>query len=403
MDAHRSHPTHEIAWSEVADDFVTECSRRVLMSLPRRDQRERGELYVSGLLSLTGRKSMRSIASITGGGAAEQRLHHFISKSSWDWVPVRKALASHLDRALDPRAWVVKPMVVRKAGRHTVGVAESFVPHLGQVVNNQRSYGVWLANDGHSAPVNWRLLLPGDWLGDARRRRRAEIPESVGAGDRASLPAATATATALEIARGWGLRRRPIVMDARDENAVALAGSLSAADVPFVLRISGATRLIGVDAARAGGRVQLATAQRLAEAAGRAGQAMQWMHRAGPGMPPTQVVRAEVMLPPGAGVCGPLLIIGALPPGEPRSQELWLSNMTKVPATVVLRLGGLVERVNRDFSEISTRVGAMDFEGRTFGGWHRHITLSSVAQGIVTLSAVRNKAGDPALGDLQLA
>ncbi|MFD0383263.1 hypothetical protein ACFQ2B_15545 [Streptomyces stramineus] len=60
--------------------------------------------------------------------------------------------------------------------------------------------------------------------------------------------------------------------------------------------------------------------------------------------------------------------------------------MTEVPPAVLLRLGLLTERVDRDFSEVSNRVGAMDFEGRTFGGWHRHMTLSSVAHGIVALS-----------------
>lgn len=402
MDGHRSHMTHDLAWSEVADDFVTEYSRRMLMSLPRRDQRERGELYISGLLSLTGRKSMRSIASVVGGGAAEQRLQHFISKSSWDWVPVRKALAADLDQALDPQVWVVKPMVVLKTGEHTVGVAESFVPQIGRVVNNQRSYGVWLANDMHSVPVNWRLRLSGEWLDDAERRRRAEIPESVRA-DHEGAPPPPAAAAALEIARGWGLRPRPVVMDACEDDAAPLVRHLSAAGVPLVLRIGGAMRLIPWSAVQTGQGVRLMAAQHLTEAADRARHPTWWLDRTGPGIRPTQITCTEVMMPPGSGVASPLQLVGARRPGERRSRELWLSNMTKVPPALVVRLGRLAERVDQDFAEISTKVGARDFEGRTFGGWHRHITLSSVAQGIVALSATRNQTVELLGDELQTA
>ncbi|WP_425556351.1 transposase, partial [Kitasatospora nipponensis] len=51
----------------------------MLASLKRRDQRARGEWYISGLLSVPGRKSMRALAAVAGYGAAEQSLHHFIS------------------------------------------------------------------------------------------------------------------------------------------------------------------------------------------------------------------------------------------------------------------------------------------------------------------------------------
>ncbi|MFJ2472431.1 IS701 family transposase [Streptomyces sp. NPDC087659] len=400
MDTHRSHRTHEILWSEVADDFVTEYSRRMLMSLPRRDQRENGELYISGLLSLTSRKSMRSIASMAGGGAAEQRLHHFISKSSWDWVPVRKALAADLDQALDPLVWVVKPMVVLKTGEHTVGVTESFVPQLGRIVNSQRSYGVWLAGESKSAPVNWRLRLSGEWLADAKRRRRAEIPEWVGTDDGCGPPA---VAAALELTRGWGLRPRPVVVDAREEDAGLLVRHLAAAKLPFVLRIGGATRLIPLGAVREGRALRLMTAQHLAEGADRAGRPVRWVDRTGQTARSSQVTGTDVVLPPGSGA-PPLRLVGAERPGERRARELWLSNMSEVPSPRLVWLGRLSERVDRDFAEISTKVGAADFEGRTFGGWHRHTTLSAVAQAIVTLSAARDQAVELPSGDhLQLA
>ncbi|MFC9943272.1 IS701 family transposase [Streptomyces pratensis] len=375
----------------------------MLITLPRRDQRERGEWYVSGLLSLSGRKSMRSIASLVGGSAAEQRLQHFISKSPWEWEPVRKALASHVDRALAPHAWVVKPMVVLKTGDHTVGVQESFVPQLGRMANNQRSYSVWLANEQRSVPVNWRLVLPQSWIEDEARRRRAEIPDALCASRRSTC----ALEAALEVTDGWGLRRRPIVMDAREHDAAALVRRLTRADVPFVLRVHEETPLIRLDVLSSYRREQPVSARKLVAG-------VKWASR--------EVGRAdaESSLTPPALVTGTKVILPHLPTdsarpdakesrtGEPPLQlarvwsgnsrqprELWLSNLTETAPAVLLRMGRLTARVDRDFAEVSNEVGAMDFEGRTFGGWHRHMTLTSVAHGFVALSAPRQHAQEP--------
>jgi hypothetical protein len=394
MDMHMPQRAREIVWQEVADDFVIEYSRRMLMSLPRRDQRENGELYISGLLSPTTRKSMRSIASTAGGGAAvEQRLHHFISKSSWDWRPVRRALAADLEEALDPLAWVVKPVTVLKAGEHTVGVTESFDLKLGRVVNSQRSYSVWLANDTRSAPVSSRLALAGEWLDDAERKRRAKIPDWAGLDD-GGVP--TAAAAVLELVRGRRLPSRPVVVEARGEDVRALVHHLSAARVPFVLRISGATRLVPYNAVRDGSPTRPVPAQHLAERAELGGRQLRWAARTAPGERATRMSSIDVVLP-GSGL--PLQLVGMQCLRDRKARELWLSNMADVPALHVARLGRLTERVEQDFTDISTKVGALDFTGRSYGGWHRHTTLSAVAHAIVIQSAVHDQEVELPVGD----
>jgi SRSO17 transposase len=42
--------------------------------------------------------------------------------------------------------------------------------------------------------------------------------------------------------------------------------------------------------------------------------------------------------------------------------------------------------VDRDFTGIAEQVGVMDFEGRCFRGWHRHVTLASVAHAAAALT-----------------
>ncbi|MEV4442291.1 transposase, partial [Streptomyces sp. NPDC049577] len=82
---------HASAGLETQDVVLAELCAVLFASLPRSDQRRRGEAYVRGLLGAQGRKSIRNIAALIGGQAAEQSLHHFISSSTWDWSPVRRA------------------------------------------------------------------------------------------------------------------------------------------------------------------------------------------------------------------------------------------------------------------------------------------------------------------------
>ncbi len=63
----------------------------------------------------------------------------------------------------------------------------------------------------------------------------------------------------------------------------------------------------------------------------------------------------------------------------PGGGRLWLATTRNVPLTELPRLTLPAERVDRDFAEVSDRVGVRDFAGRSFPGWHRHITLASVA------------------------
>jgi hypothetical protein len=69
--------------------------------------------------------------------------------------------------------------------------------------------------------------------------------------------------------------------------------------------------------------------------------------------------------------------------------SLWLTNLG-VPAASLVRLSKLPRQVAKDFAEVCTGVGIQDFEGRSFTGWHRHVTLASVAHAVqMTARALR--------------
>ncbi|AXI78506.1 IS701 family transposase [Peterkaempfera bronchialis] len=370
------------------DVLLPEFCSVLFASLPRSDQRHKGAQYVRGLLEAQGRKSIRNIATVVGGQAAEQSLHHFITSSTWDWNPVRQALAQHLARIAPPQAWVVRPMVIPKAGDHSVGVDRRFIPALGQVLNAQQAVGVWAASEELSCPVNWRLHLPETWLDDEPRRSQALIPDEA--------DAETLGDCAVEVVLGlparWGLPNRPVVLDARDTDALRTIRRLRAGRVPLLARISGSLPLALAGPVAHGRMAEPAPAYQLMAAARDLRRPVVWSAHTGGGVRTSLVAAVRVRVPAQsaravAGVRGgEWLLLGVSVPGRQRTTELWLTDLVDVQPAALLRLGRLIDRVDLDCARIADRVGIRDFAGRSFSGWHRHITLASAAHAVAALS-----------------
>jgi hypothetical protein len=359
------------------DIRLDELCVELFASLRRVDQRTRGTEYLRGLLRTPGRKSIRSIAA--GGPATEQRLHHFVNDSTWDWAPVRMALAEFVTARSAPRAWVLAPMVIPKAGNQSVGVSRRFDPVLGQTLNAQQAVGVWLAGDESSHPINWRLHLSTAWLADRDRRDRAAIPaeaEPETIGD-------CAVAAYLEMAARPDL---PLVLDARAMGAVATVDRLRAAGAPFLARIDPTTRLTTEGATLPGHDADTVPAYWLMGAAKELRRPVTWTEHAGAAAIRTALVAA-------VRVEG-LLLLGVADLGTPWPAELWLTNLTTTSVAALLRLSRLTGQVDHDFTTIADQVGIRDFFGRSFGGWHRHVTLASAAHVVVAMAGGSGRMSD---------
>ncbi|MFF9869007.1 IS701 family transposase [Streptomyces sp. NPDC013953] len=382
--------------------LTEEVCASVLASLRRRDQRHKGQLYVNGLLTAQGRKTMRNLATSTREPAAAQSLHHFISVSTWDWSEVRASLARRMERLMTPHAWVVQPMVTPKSGVHSVGVQRRFIRHLGQAVTSQHSHGLWLAGQSAAAPVNWQLSVGEDRPGGGLAAgMRDGVPESASGGGWSCDD--TAISVVLQAA-SWGLTPRPVVIDARDVPPAPLIEAFTAADLPFLLRVGGNTPLLAPDLSGGQRRVLSASAEHLTTLARSQQRPVEWVDPAMPRGLRTGLVALLPVLwpgitvprrprPAGVPVADPrrsggaeLLLMGEWQPNRRRVAELWLTNMTRAGRGTLLRLSKLTRRADTDFARICMDVGAQDFEGRSYHGWHRHMTMVSLAHAVRVLS-----------------
>ncbi len=375
----------------IPDDIIRELCARLFASLPRTDQRRKGEQYVRGLLSAHGRKSVRNIARVLGDRSVEQGLHHFITGSTWDWRPVRGSLAGYLSAVAQPQAWVVRPMVIPKSGKKSVGVDRRFVSELGQVVNSQQAFGGWLASEELSVPVNWRLVLPAGREPRSPAGARPASADTVG-------ECAGAAALDLAASKRFGAGR-PVVIDVGLVDVGAMVHRFTAAGVPVLVKIGAATRLTADDPAVPGDAGRDVPAHRMVDLVRTQRRPVEWLDPASRAMR-TSFAAAVRVRPPwpagnGAGRVRPLRLLGEWEDPRRWPTSFWLTDLAEPPGSL-LRLARLTRRVDRDFAEVSAQVGMRDFEGRSFQGWHRHATLASAAHAAAILATAGAPAARPA-------
>ncbi|MFI1393992.1 IS701 family transposase [Streptomyces sp. NPDC020681] len=354
---------------ESSHRFCGEFASLLFASLRRREQRVKAQQYVCGLLVLPGRKTLRNVAAQFEGAAAQQSVHHFITASPWQWMPVRHALARCVHEAFDPLALVIRPTVIPKVGSHTIGVDEHYVPRLGQAVNGQQAVGAWLASNHCAIPVGWRLLLSDRWM-RAPLRQRANIPSGAAAGTLDDCVRGV-VADALEAGQ---VPRIPVVVDAELTDAVGLARHLASLGLSFLVRVDPAEqlRLDPHELPMYGGRLR--TAGELAKTLTRLRRAVN------PGDGPTLAAAIPVVGPRRASSDETgLLLVGEWAKDGRSGGRLWLTGSPAASLAPVLALTRLPDVVERDFDAISEGVGMRDFAGRSYPGWHRHVTLASVA------------------------
>jgi SRSO17 transposase len=78
------------------------------------------------------------------------------------------------------------------------------------------------------------------------------------------------------------------------------------------------------------------------------------------------------------------------PASKAEPVKYWLSSLPDdIPMVELVRLGKLRWRIEQDYRELKGALGLDHFEGRSWTGWHHHVSLVSVAHGFLTLERLR--------------
>ena len=383
----------------------------IFASLPRKDQRARGECYLRGLMLDGRRKSIEPMVARLGGEVHYQALHHFVAASPWDWRPVRRRLAERLVAELQPTAWAVDDTGFPKDGDHSVGVQRQDCGTLGKTANCQLGVSVNAVTEQASCPLDWRLFLPESWEHDTTRRVACHLPEQVH-----HRPKWQLVLDMLDELDQWGLSPPVLVADAGYGDVGCFRQGLDDRQIPYVVQVKGDTSAypeqtrptVAPDTGRGRRprpryRDQPCSLKQLAVAAGpQAGVELIWRRgsrglqrsrflalRVRPaGVTPRRQAAARA---DGAGWELPVRwLLVEWPAHKAEPVKYWLSNLPETtPLVELVRLGKLRWRIEQDYRELKGALGLDHFEGRSWPGWHHHVTLVSVAHGFLTLERLR--------------
>ncbi|WP_214109400.1 IS701 family transposase [Acrocarpospora catenulata] len=408
------------------EDFAGE----VFTSFSRREQRANGGLYMRGLMLDGRRKSMVPMAERLE--VDHQRLQQFITSSTWDYAGVRRRLAQRAIGVVAPQARVLDDTGHLKDGDASPGVARQYTGTAGKVTNCQIAVSVHAVTDTCSAALNWRLFLPERWddalagakaeaegIGKAEaeaakaeaeqiaaRRRRCAIPD-----DQRHRPKWQHALDMLDELAVWGQVPPLVAADAGYGDVTALRLGLSARGLPYVVALKGTTSAYPADVVpetppySGNGRRPVAkyrsapsTLRDLALAAGRSSlRRVSWRYgsKHTKGNPTAKMASRFIVLrvrpanrdiPRSAdGHLPECWLLAEWPPGEPEPTGYWLSTLpVGIRLRELVRLAKIRWRIEHDYRELKTGLGLTHFEGRSFIGWHRHVTLVSAAHLFLT-------------------
>jgi SRSO17 transposase len=351
----------------VTDDTSQVC-QQVFSSLPRSDQRRWAEVYVRGLLNVSGRKTVRRISAEIAGGGAEQCLQQFVNQSTWRSDLIRRDLTLRLAEALAPGFWVLEDVVIPKNGRHSVAVDKQFDHLEGRALNCQLGLGLFLSGDGGSCPVNWRLRLPSSWENDGVRRSKAHVPQA----ERRRPRWEHMLDVIDEVAAEWMVPPRPVLGDLTPEpNVERCLRGLEERHLPYVMKVA-------VNRPAVTGTARTVTFGDLLSEAVRGKAAVVNGWQASRGRPGLVRVIAMPLASPGRPARQRYLVAEWSPVWDmPRSA--WV---TSFPPSKISDLLDAIDRfssVRTEMNVLYEELGLRHFEGRSFVGWHHYATLVSVA------------------------
>jgi SRSO17 transposase len=381
----------------------------IFASLPRTDQRARGECYLRGLMLDGRRKSIEPMAARLGGEVHYQALHHFVAVSPWDWRPVRRRLAEVLCAALSPTAWAVDDTGFPKDGSCSVGVQRQYSGTLGKRANCQLGVSVNAVTEHASCPLDWRLFVPERWDQAAMAPRRAacHLPAQVH-----HRPKWQLVLEMLDELAGWELSPPVLLADSGYGEVGEFRAGLDARQIPYVVEVRADTSAYPEQVRptvaphkgrgrrpRPRYRDKPCSLHQLALQAGQQAcvELIWWRGSKGlqrgrflalrvrpAGVTPRRLARQA------GGELPVRWLLAEWPAGKPEPTKCWLSNLPETtPLVELVGLARLRWRVEQDYRELKGALGLDHFEGRGWPGWHHHVTLVSVAHGFLTLERLR--------------
>jgi len=361
--------------------------------LGHKKRRECFATYAMGLLGEGARKSVepiacRACADPEKADAAHQRLLHFVGQSEWSDREVRRAATRYavdVMAACEPvRAWIFDDTGFLKQGKHSVGVQRQYTGSAGKITNCQIGVSLTLATASAHVPVDFELYLPEQWVEDAALREQAGIPDEV------------TFKTKIELALGMFAR----AVEDKVPGDLVLADSFYGDAIEFrdTVRVHGFDYAVGVASSTLvrcgdgrGFRSEPESARDIARRLGPgAFRKVTWREGTKATLASHFAFR-RVRIAGKTSFDESVWLVVEWPAGESEPTRYHLTTLgTRMTKREIVRL--LKERYRTEvaYHELKDGLGLDHFEGRSFRGWHHHVSVALCCYAFVVAERLRH-------------
>lgn len=350
-----------------------------------RDKRQRASfaIYALGILGEGDRKSCEPIAARACGDPAlvdnvHNQLLHFLRTSPWDNRLVRLVAAKYAIDALSAREpvtnWVLDDTGFLKQGEHSVGVQRQYTGSAGKTTNCQIGVSLSVATRTAHVPIDFELYLPKSWTEDAKRRAEAKIPAEVKFETKIDI-----ALKMIERAIAADLPGEVLLADSAYGESHIFRETVRLLGLDYAVGIHGPTKVWLLDAAgrRHGEAV---SAEQLGVALGpHAFRRVTWREGTG-GKLHSRFCFRRVKIAHDDGIDPAkheeVWLMLEWPEGEAKPSKFFLTTLPRrMSKKRIVRTVKERWRTEYAYEELKGELGLDHFEGRSFPGWHHHVSV----------------------------
>lgn len=367
---------------------------RIGAILGHKKRRESFATYAMGLLGDGARKSVEPIACRACGDpsradALHQKLLHFVANSEWSDREVRRTAARYvieeMTRRSPVRTWIIDDTGFLKQGEDSVGVQRQYTGSAGKITNCQIGVSLSVASDEAQVPIDFELFLPKSWTEEPERRKAARIPDSVVFKSKIDLAIDMITRAVEDQVPG-----DIVLADSFYGDAIKLRDVIRCFGLDYALGVDAATKLHVVDGR--GRRSESESAKDIALRLGRdAFRKVTWRQGTKDALSSQFVFRRVQVANKGAVERDALWLIIEWPESQDEPTRYSLTTLgERMSKKQIVRL--LKERYRTEvvYEEMKGNLGLDHFEGRSFVGWHHHVTVALCCYAFIASERLRH-------------
>lgn len=360
-----------------------------------RDKRQRASfaMYALGLLTEGERKSMEPIAARACGepeqtNAFHERLVHFTASAAWRDEPLRRDATAYALEAMQAhgpvRTWIVDDTGFLKQGKHSPGVQRQYTGSAGKTTNCQVGVSLVHATEHAHVASDFRLYVPESWAQDRERCRRAHIPDDIVYEPKWSL-----ALSMIERAIEAGVPKGVVLADCDYGQKTVFRDTLERLGLQYAVEVQTTTMVRSVGKhGRLGVRMSVGELGAMLAVKLRT---VKWREGTKATLS-SRFARVRVVVDRDDGQTrGHEWLLVEWPDGEPSPTKFVLSTMPKsTTCKQLVRTFKSRWRIERSYQDLKGELGLDHYEGRSFVGWHHHVTVVLVCYAFLVAQHARS-------------